>query len=348
MNILGVKFAPLNVPLERRLQTLAAATWFVILSLNGVLGFLIAGYLLLYTQTIRYLMLLYLVWMYYDWDTCNRGGRSHRWTGWARNNPYCRLLCDYYPAKLVKTADLNPNKTYVFVYVPHGILPTGMMCAFGTDVLGFKDLFPGLEIRSVVLDQHFMTPFFREYTLAGGCIASNARSLEYALSSPPEEPYTGKAVTLIPGGASEALESKPGTYRTLIKRRKGFVKLALKNGAALVPVISFGETNLYNQLHAPEGSLLRRVQNWIRKYIGLAPVIISGRGFFQYSFGLIPKRSPITVVVGSSLELPKMSTPTSEQIDEYHKKFVNLLSTTFETEKHKYIKDAEKTTLEFL
>lgn len=66
--------------------------------------------------------------------------------------------------------------------------------------------------------------------------------------------------------------------------------------AALVPVISFGETDLYNQLYAPEGSMLRRIQNWIRSYIGLAPVIFSGRGFFQYSFGLIQKRVPITVV----------------------------------------------------
>lgn len=38
------------------------------------------------------------------------------------------------------------------------------------------------------------------------------------------------------------------------------------------------------------------MQNYIRSLIGLAPIVFSGRGFFQYSFGLIPKRLPVTVV----------------------------------------------------
>jgi 2-acylglycerol O-acyltransferase 2 len=75
MKILGVRFAPLSVPLERRLQTLIAAIWIFISAFGDFWGYIITGYLLLYTQTIRYFVLLYFIWMYYDWDTCNRGGR---------------------------------------------------------------------------------------------------------------------------------------------------------------------------------------------------------------------------------------------------------------------------------
>jgi len=56
------------------------------------------------------------------------------------------------------------------------------------------------------------------------------KSIKYLLSTPPKNPYTGRATVLIVGGASESLESTPGTYRVIIKRRKGFVKLALKYG----------------------------------------------------------------------------------------------------------------------
>lgn len=66
-------------------------------------------------------------------------------------------------------------------------------------------------------------------TLVAGC-ASNEKSIKYLLSTPPRSSYTGRATVLIVGGASESMESTPGTYRVIVKRRKGFVKLALKYG----------------------------------------------------------------------------------------------------------------------
>ncbi|XP_011878992.1 PREDICTED: diacylglycerol O-acyltransferase 2-like isoform X1 [Vollenhovia emeryi] len=347
MKILGVKFVPLNVPLEKRLQTLAAATWVIVSAFGDAWGYLITAYLLLYTDITRYFLLLYFLWMYYDWDTCHRGGRTELLTKVVRNNVFWRYFCNYFPLKLVKTVNLNPNKSYLFICVPHGILSMGIVGSFATDAMDCKKLFPGLEIHPITLDQHFKVPLIREYVYSLGFCASSVRSLKHLLSTPPKRPYTGKATLLVVGGASESMESTPGTYRVLVKRRKGFVKLALKHGTSLVPVLSFGETDLYNQIYRPEGSTFRRVQNYIRGLIGLAPVVFSGRGFFQYSFGLIPKRLPVTVVVGSPIELPKITDPTPEEINTYHDKFTKQLIELFETQKHNYIKNAEKVTLEF-
>lgn len=66
--------------------------------------------------------------------------------------------------------------------------------------------------------------------------------------------------------------------------------------APLVPVFSFGETDLYSQIERPEGSWFRNCQDRLRKIIGLAPIVFIGRGFFQYNFGLIPRRLPVTTV----------------------------------------------------
>ena len=41
---------------------------------------------------------------------------------------------------------------------------------------------------------------------------------------------TGNALALIVGGANEALEAKEGNYRLVMKKRKGFVKIALQHG----------------------------------------------------------------------------------------------------------------------
>ncbi|XP_054003503.1 2-acylglycerol O-acyltransferase 2-A-like [Hylaeus anthracinus] len=348
MEILGVKFAPLNVSLRRRLETLSAATWIVFFAFGDFFGYAITAYLLFCTETLRYFILLYFVWMYYDWDTCNRGGRREWYTRWLRKCTWLRYFCNYFPIKLEKTVDLDPNKSYLFCSFPHGILAIGTFGAFGTDCLGCKEMFPGLDFRVIILDQHFRIPLFREYASMNGGVSSTAESLNYLLSTKPEPPFTGRGTVLIVGGASETFECKPGTYRILVKRRKGFVKIALRNGTPLVPVFSFGETDVYDQVYRPKDSYLRRAQDSIRKKIGLAPVLLIGRGFFQYSFGIIPRRKRLTVVVGSPLELPKIPEPTPEQVDEYHQKFIDRLVELFESHKHKYVENADSVTLELL
>lgn len=63
-----------------------------------------------------------------------------------------------------------------------------------------------------------------------------------------------------------------------------------------MPSFSFGENEVYDQVDNPRGSKLRNFQDYLQKLIGLAPVLIKGRGIFQYSFGIIPYRRPITTV----------------------------------------------------
>ncbi|XP_043579954.1 2-acylglycerol O-acyltransferase 1-like [Bombus pyrosoma] len=348
MEILGVKFAPLNVPLNRRLETLAAALWILIFAFGYFAGYVLTAYFLFFTQTMRYFVLLYFVWMYYDWNKFNVGKIRRKFLQWIRSCAWNRYFCNYFPIKLVKTTDLDPNKLYLFCNFPHGTIPSGVYGAFGTDIIGRRELFPGLEFRVVILDQFFRSPLFREYCRINCALGSSAECIKQHLSTRPPPPYTGRATVLIPGGAAEVFESKPGTYRILIKRRKGFVKLALQNGNPLVPVCSFGETDIFDQVICPDGSYTRRLQEFIRKKSGIPLVLQNGRGFFQYTFGLIPRRKPITVVVGSPMELPKIEEPTREQVGEYHEKFVNHLVNFFENEKHKYIENADSVHLEFV
>ena len=62
------------------------------------------------------------------------------------------------------------------------------------------------------------------------------------------------------GGADEALHAAPGTCDLVLKRRKGFVRVAVQTGASLVPVIAFGENEMYNTIRGKPGSRLSRFQ----------------------------------------------------------------------------------------
>lgn len=107
----------------------------------------------------------YLVWLYVDWDTPNQGGRRSEW---IRNRAIWRQLRDYYPVKLVKTAELPPDRNYVLGAHPHGIMCTGFLCNFSTESNGFSQLFPGLRPWLAVLAGLFYLPVYRDYIMSFG------------------------------------------------------------------------------------------------------------------------------------------------------------------------------------
>lgn len=63
-----------------------------------------------------------------------------------------------------------------------------------------------------------------------------------------------------------------------------------------MPIFSFGENELFNQVENSPGSWLRWIQNRLQKIMGVSLPLFHGRGVFQYSFGLLPYRRPITTV----------------------------------------------------
>ena len=90
-----------------------------------------------------------------------------------------------------------------------------------------------------------------------------------------------------------------------LRRRRGFVRIALMTGASIVPVIGYGENELFNQPFNRRGSPFRKFQDRVQKALGFAPVMFYGRGVFNYSCGVLPHRRPINVVIGSPLATAK-------------------------------------------
>jgi len=93
----------------------------------------------------------------------------------------------------------------------------------------------------------------------------------------------------------------------------------------VVPVYDFGENEVYYQFDNPEGSLLRRIQENVKKRTGVAFPLFNGRGIFNYSYGLLPHRIPLVTVVGEPLEIPRIDNPTEMDIDNYHAKYCTAL-----------------------
>ncbi|ODM89837.1 2-acylglycerol O-acyltransferase 1 [Orchesella cincta] len=334
--VLGVEFAPVHLPWERRMQTLSVMVWFFLFFVVPLASYPTMIYLMFfssYQKQALSVLLPYLFWIWaVDRDSCNKGARRFKWVrGWTIWKRYV----DYFPIKLVKTADLDPKRNYLFGSHPHGVLCSGAFGAFATDALEINKHFPGFNFSVLTLDINYRFPILRDLILSLGVCAATRNGMNYLLGSK----GGGRAAVLIPGGAPESLDSHPGSYVVQLKHRKGFIKVALQNGSPLVPCFSFGETDIFDQPANPKGSLLRTVQDRIQKTLQLAPVPFSGRGIFQYSFGVLPNRRPITVVVGAPIELEKTAQPTQKEIDDLHQKYVDAVVELFYKHKDKYVLD---------
>nr|XP_020454642.1 diacylglycerol O-acyltransferase 2-like isoform X2 [Monopterus albus] len=267
---------------------------------------------------------LYFVWLVMDWQTPEKGGRKRRfvrkWRVWEH-------FRDFFPVKLVKTAELNPNKNYIFGYHPHGIVCAGAFSCFSTESCGFAEAFPGVRPSLATLAGLFKIPFFREYMMSAGLCPVSKPSLVHLLSKSGK----GNAVVIVIGGAAESLSSSPGVHTILVKQRKGFVRMALECGADLVPVYSFGENELFKQVIFSQGSLSRKLQDLFKNIMGFAPCLFVGERFV-----LLPYRTPITTVVGSPISVPKHLIPTEEEVNHYHRLYIEALSKLFHEHKVKY------------
>lgn len=127
--------------------------------------------------------------------------------------------------------------------------------------------------------------------------------------------------------------------------------LLVLHRADLVPIYSFGENELFQQVIFSEGSLARKLQDLFKKVMGFAPCLFIGE-----RMALVPYKIPLTIVgrsaphsscstscvamlkvysslVGRPIAVPKRASPAEEEVDHYHGLYMEALSKLFHEHK---------------
>ena len=328
--LLSIHFAPLSVPLKRRLQTL------IVLAHTLSIAFLLSLFFLLCSIPLFWPILLpYLIYVLFS-SAGYSGTLSHR-SNFIRSLPIWSLFASYFPARLHRSAALPSTRKYIFGYHPHGIISHGAFAAFATEALGFSQLFPGITNTLLTLDSNFRVPLYREYILTMGLQSVSRESCENILSrGGPNKEGMGRAITIVVGGARESLDAQPHSMRLVLKRRKGFVKLAIRTGADLVPVLAFGENELYDQVQPEQHPLIHKMQLVIKKVLGFTVPLFHARGVFNYDMGMMPYRRSLNVVVGRPIKVQQASKPEDTYVDELHGVYVRELERIWEEWKNEF------------
>ncbi|KAF8316667.1 diacylglycerol acyltransferase [Clavulina sp. PMI_390] len=313
----------MHVPLTRRLQTAAVLMWALLIPVCTSLFFFLCSIPALWP-----LIIMYCIWAF-GFDTSPRtGGRPSQK---FRDLPLWRYFAGYYPQKLVKTQDLPPDRPYVFGYHPHGIIGMGAFATFATEGTGFSKAFPGIKPHLLTLTNNFHIPIYRDILLFLGVCSVSKKSCSNILRRGP-----GSSITIVVGGATESLSAHPGTADLTLKKRLGFIKLAIVHGADLVPVFAFGENDV---LKNEKGTTVHAVQAKFQALFGFTLPLFHGRGLFTYNFGLMPFRHPIVSVIGRPIQVKQNPDPTKEEVEMYQKQYIDELMHVWNTYKDVYAKE---------
>ena len=137
-----------------------------------------------------------------------------------------------------------------------------------------------------------------------------------------------ESLILVPGGAAEALHAHPGVMKFYFKRRKGFVRLALETQSHLIPVIGFGENDIFDTLNLScsenanaSFGLIWNIQRWLIKTTTFSLPILTR---------ILPKRIPINVVVGEPVEFK------STNVEECHRLYQDAVQKLYDDHKAKF------------
>jgi 2-acylglycerol O-acyltransferase 2 len=182
--------------------------------------------------------------------------------------------------------------------------------------------FPEISpIRVLAASILFRIPFVREVALWTSCVSASRASAELCLKEK-------LSILVIPGGEREQLATEYQRDKVFLKKRLGFIRLALKYQVPIIPTYVFGCVDLYKT-----SSFAFRFREWLVENLGICIPIFWGE------YGTIqPFLVPQTIVFGNPLFLKSLDTdePSKEQVQQGLELYIEALKALFEENKHEY------------
>jgi len=207
--------------------------------------------------------------------------------------------------------DLTPNKS-IFSFHPHGVLGFGAAMS--------------PAIHNILYDAYFCGSRAMINMPISGIIARwmgvqgvNQKNFKDLLKKE-------KNIIFVPGGFEEATLTQHAKERIFIKERKGFIKYSLQYGYKIHPCYSFNENKIYYTF--PYFEKLRLLFNKFK----VPGVIFYSKYLFFPDWNV-----DLFVVIGKPIQLPQISKPTQQEIDYYHKMYIDSVCNLY----NKYKKQLE-------
>ncbi|GFH53155.1 2-acylglycerol O-acyltransferase 2 [Chaetoceros tenuissimus] len=206
---------------------------------------------------------------------------------------------------------MDNGKNYIFCAQPHGVISLCGMCSAVDNEPKYRVI--KTAVASVVLSFPILKNVMGLFSLTDAS-SSNLRKIL-------KRPGIEGSIVLYIGGMAELFKCCREEERLYLSQRKGFIKLALREGIDIVPIYLFGNTSVLSVLkHGPLAKISRRLK--------LSTTIFWGKFMLP-----IPRDDKLLYVAGKAISIPKIAEPSQEDIDKYHKIYVGEVERIFNTYK---------------
>jgi hypothetical protein len=140
------------------------------------------------------------------------------------------------------------GKSFLFAAQPHGVLSYTGMCSA---VYNPQDC---LNVPTAAASVVLQTPLLKNLMGIFNLVDASADNISKIFKN-------GGCVAIYIGGIAELFKCCQEEERLYLANRKGFIKLALRQGVDVVPVYLFGNTSVLSVLkHGPLAALSRKLQ----------------------------------------------------------------------------------------
>jgi hypothetical protein len=192
------------------------------------------------------------------------------------------------------------KRPYILLFHPHGAFSVSY---FFHRMTSFTN-FPIQDGKACVIRHLYWLPFADEILTALKSVPNRYNAMKKVLDE-------GESLSVIPGGIHEMFDTKKGRIRVKIKNRSGIFRLAIETKTPLVPVITYGENELYELSRHP---YLDRIQQWLLRWNCQLPIpsFSSIQKWIQFMSGV--QKTSLLTVLGNPIEIQESHTIDSLRI----------------------------------
>lgn len=200
---------------------------------------------------------------YYSFQWLKKKGFFEFFFSWIQMNE--KLIGDQLQTHLQKTFLVQGNFSKetlqtptLYLAHPHGLFSMAPFLHWAVQLTSWPTY--GHKIHIAVHSIFFKLPIVKELMESFGAIEATEEEIRRVLQK-------GESVALLTGGVEELNKTESGKMKIVLKKRKGFLRIARDLEIPIVPVLTFGENELFPPIR---GFWTEKVQGYLKRWFGIS------------------------------------------------------------------------------